>query len=78
MQWFLKKRSASRYKNEINFKKAKIDLKDWKICAHLELKIHYWALKNTVVSISEVHIIIPPLLFLQKSSKKRSIGRKDG
>ena len=38
------------------FKKAKNELKNWETRAHLEFITHYETLKNTVVSISEVHI----------------------
>ena len=40
------------------FKKAKNEFLKRDLCAHLEFKAHYQTLKNTVVSISEVHILL--------------------
>ena len=64
----------------MSFKKDKKELKNWEICAHLEFKTHYRTHKNTVVSTSEVHILINLLLktFRKKPKSNKLINKKIG
>ena len=53
LNWHMQclEKSALRSKTEINFQKAKNELRSWEICAHLELKTQYQALKNILIQL---------------------------